>query len=276
MTEKQIIGPAQKRALEASERRILDARRDVVTGLAAVGIELKVIRDQELYLASHIGWEEYLQDRWNENAKRASDLIRLGERFPSILSKAKELNLPVPDNEWQMRPLLKLDPDQAVSVYVKAAKHANAKKQPLSQEIIRPFAEEVGKEPPPRSKVLPIPDEFGDADDRFEAFSEGAQKTIHRIGDLINDAAMQAVLDRVISLTDRELEEWGTHEDDNFLLIGKHVIEQQWPYRKTVRFLFEPISLATKAETLINLAIEKGGRAQVKLNGFTIDIYKDK
>jgi hypothetical protein len=82
-----------------------------------VGNALLRIRDDELYRATHATFKEYCQDRWNLGRAYAWRLIAAAERIRLLpLGTAA----PRPVNEFQVRPFLKLAPEEFPAAWKQA------------------------------------------------------------------------------------------------------------------------------------------------------------
>jgi hypothetical protein len=286
-----VIGPAKERELVACEKRMKDASRDAVVGLASVGMELKRIHDEELYLTVHSTWNDYVEKRCGMLVSRSFELIRIGERLPTILDQAKDLGLPIPGNEWQMQPLLKLPPGIAVEAWKKAAVAAEEEKATITRTYVERFAqaEAVVKPPKPVEEIKvidatpPVEDtkedyEFDEQDKeddpRLKTYSIKARLTIERVGIEIGSRAKDAILSGTLKVSDRELVNWGTYKDEEFVALGKFLIEQRWPYSKSKKYLFQTIDSKTRLETIFNLANAQGGQVEIKVGSWKIKVFR--
>lgn len=294
-----LVGPAKERDLLACMRRFQDAARDAITGLAGMGIELKRIHDDELYLVTHNTWESFARERCELSTSRAYELMRIGERLPSIIDKVKELGIAPPENEWQLRPLLKLTAPQAADVWVEAISKAKEDKVSVSQQVVQEVVEKLPESKAPVPVVLATPpptaspattvkpkskeksvakDRFGfdedEQDVRLANYSDPEKRTLEKIKNLVSLEALEAILSGSIQIVAHDLAQWGTYEDDDFKAIAKYVIEQRWPYPKAHRFLFQKVTSKTKIETLINLANSRGGHARIQIKEWVIDVYQ--
>lgn len=85
-----------------------------------VGHALTVIRDGDLYKATHKTFELYCADRWQFSKSRASQLITAAEAVVNVYHG----KLPAPDNERQARELAKLAPKDQPKAWAEAVKTA--------------------------------------------------------------------------------------------------------------------------------------------------------
>lgn len=111
---------------------------------ASIGMELHRIHIGELF--KPLTWRDYVRKRFNLNESRAFELIRLGQRFRDIVSTCREMGLPAPENEWQIRPLLKLRPPKAaVEAWIKIASKAKERNVRITGEDVAIKAALFGK-----------------------------------------------------------------------------------------------------------------------------------
>src|SRR5690349_2854151 len=112
--------------LTANEgERLKECEATLTKGLGTffeVGSALVMIRDERLYRCTHQTFEAYCRDRWGIGRSYAWRVIGAAERLKLLPADS---SLPKPANEFQIRPLLKLGPEQFLLVWEKAAVRAN-------------------------------------------------------------------------------------------------------------------------------------------------------
>jgi hypothetical protein len=292
MTNCIALDESKKKALLECESRIKRSQQSIIMGAESMGIELKSIHEDELFLATHNTWEAYINERWGMTPRWAFQLIRLGERLPEIREKTKKLGIPSPENEAQMRPLLKLPAREALDVWVKAATKAKEDKVALSQTYVELFADKslssnkpsdkrtarvihfTESSPPPAPNLAEYDfDEPEQKDSSLMDYSAKARTTLGRVLELFGQEAYESVLAGVLKIPDNDLVKWGSYQDPDFEALGKYLIENRWTFRKAEDFLFQKLTGKTRCDTLINLAIARGGHLRVEINGYTIEIY---
>ena len=115
------------------QREFARAERTIARGLRsflAVGMALKEIRDKRLYRQRYDTFEEYCIRRWDFSRIRAYQICAASEVAASL---STIVNIPLPDNEAQTRPLTRLkDPAQWRRAWQAAVKVAAAEKRPVT------------------------------------------------------------------------------------------------------------------------------------------------
>lgn len=111
--------------LPVPEAKRLSELEDViehgVTTFVEVGAALAEIRDSKLYRASHDTFEAYCKERWGMSKPRAYQLI---EAATTVETVSTIVDLPLPQNEAQVRPLSRLKPEQQREAWQEAVKTA--------------------------------------------------------------------------------------------------------------------------------------------------------
>ena len=138
-------------ALTASERgELAECEGILERGLGTffeVGHALLRIRDNWLYRATHSSFERYCQERWNLGRSYACRVIGAAERLKLLPSDDR---LPRPANEFQMRPFLKLAPEEFPGAWKRALKTAKEGKvttrvvQAVIRELLPGEQDQVG------------------------------------------------------------------------------------------------------------------------------------
>lgn len=103
------------------------------------GQALKKIRDARLYRQNYPNFEAYCRERWHFDRIRAHQLISASQTM-SALPEADR-----PNNERQVRPLVKLDPDQAAAAWDAAQEVGGP--QPGCRAVERAAAAVLAPEP---------------------------------------------------------------------------------------------------------------------------------
>jgi hypothetical protein len=120
-------------ALCKSERDALEECEGIVEqGLGTcfeVGDALLRIRDNRLYRDTYTTFEQYCQERWHLGRSYAWRVMGAAERIKLLPSGD---NLPRPANEFQMRPFLKLAPEEFPGAWKRAVKTAKEGRVTLS------------------------------------------------------------------------------------------------------------------------------------------------
>jgi hypothetical protein len=100
-----------------------------------VGNALLRIRQARLYRATHSTFEQYCHERWNMGRSYAWRVIGAAERLKLLPS---DNNLPRPANEFQIRPFLKIAPEEFPKAWKRAVRTAKEGKvtPSIAQEVI--------------------------------------------------------------------------------------------------------------------------------------------
>jgi hypothetical protein len=130
--------------LSASEKGQLQKWEEIIeTKLKAffeVGCALMEIKASRLYRAQYATFEEYCRHRWDMSRIHAFRLLKAAEVHQALLPIG---NIPLPENEAQMRPLTLLTPKRALSAWQKVLAKAGTGK--ITAKLVRLTVEEVTK-----------------------------------------------------------------------------------------------------------------------------------
>jgi hypothetical protein len=114
-------------ALDAAEERDLGRMESTIAAnLAAffqVGFALMEIKRRRLYRAEFRSFEEYCRTRWEFNRAHAYRLIGAAEVCKSLSPIG---DIPLPENECQIRPLIGLAPSTATKAWKRACEAAGS------------------------------------------------------------------------------------------------------------------------------------------------------
>ena len=109
------LTPGEKQQLARLEK-VIDAK---LGDFFEVGSAIMEIKEKELYRETHKNFNTYCQERWGFGRSYANKLIGSAERI-----KLLPENLPKPANEFQIRPFLKLEPEEFPDKWEKIVKTA--------------------------------------------------------------------------------------------------------------------------------------------------------
>lgn len=123
---RELIAQLNDRSLLATNSRGQDWKSFVDTGLA-----LSQIREKELYVEFGT-FEEYCRTRWNFAHSKANYLIKAAGAFSSIVAIP---DVPRPDHEFTLRPLLHLPPPEVQRVWTTAAERMGGRK--ITARVVR-------------------------------------------------------------------------------------------------------------------------------------------
>ncbi|MBD2536985.1 hypothetical protein H6G97_50405 [Nostoc flagelliforme FACHB-838] len=118
---------------EISDR--LDLERKVERAFFEAGKALMELRDRKLYRSTHKTFEEYCRvrpwrwrsHRFGHNRRQSYLLMDAAVIFDNLEQKCDRSDHILPTNEWQIRPLSKLDPDIQPEAWEQAVESANGK-----------------------------------------------------------------------------------------------------------------------------------------------------
>ncbi|MBD2510671.1 hypothetical protein H6G91_25945 [Nostoc muscorum FACHB-395] len=110
---------------EQSDRLHLERR--VERAFFEAGKALTELRDRRLYRSTHKTFEDYCRDRFGFSRRQPYHLIEAAVIFDNLVEKCERNVHILPTNEWQIRPLTKLDPDIQPEAWEQAIESAKGK-----------------------------------------------------------------------------------------------------------------------------------------------------
>ena len=110
---------------EQSDRLHLERR--VERAFFEAGKALTELRDRRLYRSTHKTFEDYCRERFGFSRRQPYHLIEAAVIFDNLVEKCERSVHILPTNEWQIRPLSKLDPDIQPEAWEQAVESANGK-----------------------------------------------------------------------------------------------------------------------------------------------------
>ena len=110
---------------EQSDRLHLERR--VEQAFFEAGKALTELRDRRLYRSTHKTFEDYCRERFGFSRRQPYHLIEAAVIFDNLVEKCERSVHILPTNEWQIRPLSKLDPDIQPEAWEQAVESANGK-----------------------------------------------------------------------------------------------------------------------------------------------------
>src|ERR1700682_256967 len=106
------LSPSESKTLKHCESDLENFR----TSYYRAGEALRTIRDQRLYRETHPSFEAYLAEKWNMSRPWAYQLIDAANVRRNLSAVTDTSS----SNEFQLRVLTNLDPEDQVQVYTKA------------------------------------------------------------------------------------------------------------------------------------------------------------
>jgi len=125
---------------DIEKRDLAECEQIIEQGLVTffeVGHALLKIRENRLYRPAYSSFKQYCQTRWNIGPSYAWRVIGAAERLKLLRD---EDDVPRPENEFQMRPFLKLAPDQFPGAWSRVVKTAKGK---VTSKIVRAVIREL-------------------------------------------------------------------------------------------------------------------------------------
>ncbi|MGJ5632979.1 hypothetical protein [Nostoc sp. CALU 1950] len=110
---------------EQSDRLHLERR--VERAFFEAGKALTELRDRRLYRSTHKTFEDYCRERFGFSRRQPYHLIEAAVIFDNLVEKCERNVHILPTNEWQIRPLSKLDPDIQPEAWEQAVESAKGK-----------------------------------------------------------------------------------------------------------------------------------------------------
>ncbi|MEH2023022.1 hypothetical protein [Nostoc sp.] len=101
--------------------------RKVERAFFEAGKALTELRDHRLYRSTHGTFEEYCRDRFGYSRRQPYLLMEAAVIFDNLLENCDRNDHILPTNEWQIRPLSKLDSDIQPEAWEQAVDSANGK-----------------------------------------------------------------------------------------------------------------------------------------------------
>ncbi|MCC5604140.1 hypothetical protein [Nostoc favosum] len=133
---------------EQEQRDRLHLERKVERAFFEAGRALAELRDRRLYRSTHKTFEEYCKDRFGYSRRQPYFLMEAAVIFQNLEQKCDRNDHILPTNEWQIRPLSKLDPDIQPEAWEQAVESANGKVP--SHRIVKDVVQRIMD----RTKVL--------------------------------------------------------------------------------------------------------------------------
>ncbi|MBW4616385.1 MAG: hypothetical protein KME21_24540 [Desmonostoc vinosum HA7617-LM4] len=105
----------------------LHLERKVERAFFEAGKALMELRDRRLYRSTHRTFEDYCRERFGFSRRQPYHLMEAAVIFDNLVAKCERSVHILPTNEWQVRPLTKLDPDTQPEAWQQAVESAKGK-----------------------------------------------------------------------------------------------------------------------------------------------------
>ncbi|MDZ4797607.1 MAG: DNA methyltransferase [Bryobacteraceae bacterium] len=156
------LSAAERTRLKKLERRIERGEKLQI----GIGRALREIRDDRLYRETHDRFEDYVHARFGYSRGYAYNLIAAVDAFDNLANVATT----APANEYQVRPLVKLEPEQQKDAWSKAVDAAGVGK--VTHELVKAAVNEL------MGITTPVQFAPADADTEAAALSDYWQGTV--------------------------------------------------------------------------------------------------
>jgi len=133
----------------------LHLERKVERAFYEAGKALMELRDRRLYRSTHRTFEEYCKDRFGYSRRQPYLLMDAAVVFENLVEKCDPMDHILPTNERQVRPLVKLEPQQQQQVWQQAVEEAGGKVP--SGRVVKDIVDKIRE----RTKV-PNPYQLGE------------------------------------------------------------------------------------------------------------------
>ena len=107
------------------QKRLSELEEKIRSAFYEAGLAFREIREKRLYkLEGYNSFAIYLRDKWGKSKSHANDLIKTVEIISEDLFPITSDKVPLPTAEFQVRPLMRLEPEQRQEVWRKACETA--------------------------------------------------------------------------------------------------------------------------------------------------------
>jgi hypothetical protein len=137
-----VLGVVQRLSGE-EQLQLMKYEETIRLGCAAffdVGRALARIREHELFKEGYSSFEAYYTGKWNFQHSKVYYLIATSQVFDNLVQAPE---LPRPEYESQLRPLIGLPPDRAQQAWASAAKKAKAREQSITARLVKAVVAEL-------------------------------------------------------------------------------------------------------------------------------------
>lgn len=195
----EVIEPLQS----AEQKKLVDCEKTIRRGIKAffeVGKALAIIKTERLYRCEYQTFDQYCEEKWDFSRIRAYQLINA----TACMEMLTNVNIPLPQNEAQVRPLLNIPEDQIRDTWCLFIEEVG--ERTFTARDVRKFVDrKLGK-----SAGAVVPRSSGKVSQRNESLSmtfelsglvkEIARKTTGHYG---SDEELQALVTKLKDCADR-------------------------------------------------------------------------
>ncbi|MBE9052855.1 hypothetical protein IQ243_21005 [Nostocales cyanobacterium LEGE 11386] len=112
---------------EQEQNDRLHLERKVERAFFEAGKALMELRDRRLYRSTHKTFEDYCRERFGYSRRQPYLLMDAAVVFDNLVEKCDRNDHILPTNEWQIRPLTKLEPEMQPEAWQQAVESADGK-----------------------------------------------------------------------------------------------------------------------------------------------------
>lgn len=272
--------------LEDCERKIIQGFRRGLEASLTIGEQLKKIHENNLH--EEKGFEtfnEYCLKTFGIEPKTVSRLLTSVE----IAKNLKDNGVELPANETQLLQLAPLEPARQVVVWRQCQDVAEKQEGPVTVEIVRTAVQFAQQEEAnsPANGLRPSLDEPDldlsglTPDSKPErskrptersrvSLSEDGEADLERIRRICGDLAADAIENKTVEMSERELNQWAHHPDPASL--RRYIIDLRWSVAKAIGFETQTIDDRTPISKLRELTYAHGGSFEVEVDSLKITL----
>lgn len=290
MVTKRIIDVSDENSrlilLEDYERKIYQGFRRGLEASLFIGEQLKKINEANLH--EERGFEtfnEYCLKTFGIEPKTVSRLLTSVE----IAKNLKDNGADLPANESQLLELGRLEPARQVVVWERCKTAAEAQEGPVTVDIVRTAVQLAQQEDakglangvrtsldePDLDLSGLTPDSKPERSKRpversRVSLSEDGEADLERIRRVCGDLAANAIENKTIEMSERELNQWAHHPDPASL--RRYIIDLRWSVAKAIGFETQTIDDRTPISKLRELTYAHGGSFEVEVDSLRISL----
>ena len=254
---------ARRQALEIGLDRSVQIIRNasglILESMAAIGRELIRVRDQQLWLARHGSYEDFLENEVKIPYPTARSYCQLSLKWDTL---KKELDgHPMPKTAHEIEALDQLPEEQRGQAWRLALMRAEDLDMPLNALLVRAVVRENFLI---EDKVEPVPV----APETVRNVSEAKI----RIGNLCGDDLLREIDRKVYRVSEKEFLVWARKSDDEVQFIGRAMEKMGWAVSRSIQKYREPISADSKLREIVASRIAHGKPLEVKIHGWKVSV----
>jgi len=220
---------------------------------------------------------EFFEETFGLSKSQAYRFIAGSDAYVAMQRHVPEA-LDMPQNEYQIRPLLKMEPMMAAKAWEKVLKFSKDRQEPITAKMVEQV---VSQKEPIDIQAVSTPEvdqakepygltgddakatergeeqKNGDEEDtRWSLFPDKCVPALHRIGKLLGEKDLEALLNENVKIPSQDIAAWGRVEgDEEFKAIGRLLIGSRWDFKVAKKFVSSKITNTTNLEEMMNHVI---------------------